>query len=50
MRPMTNEEFHRIRVRDQFDLAADWTVHHLLQHEAEHRAHIAALRDARARG
>ena len=46
MRPLTNEEFHRIRVRDEYDVAADWTVHHLLQHEAEHRAQIAALREA----
>jgi uncharacterized damage-inducible protein DinB len=49
MRPMTNEEFHRIRVRDEYDVAADWTLHHLLQHEAEHRAQIVAIRDARAR-
>src|SRR5947207_3256189 len=49
MRAMSGEEFHRIRERERFDVAADWVVHHLLQHEAEHRAQIAALRDARAR-
>jgi uncharacterized damage-inducible protein DinB len=50
MRSMSGEEFHRVRSRERFDVAADWVVHHLLQHEAEHRAQIAALRDARARG
>jgi len=50
MRSMSGEELHRVRARDRFDVAADGVVHHLLQHEAEHRAQIAALRDARARG
>ncbi|MDP9343503.1 MAG: DinB family protein [Actinomycetota bacterium] len=48
MRPMPVEDFHRLRTRERFDVAADWVVHHLLQHEAEHRAQVAALRDARA--
>jgi hypothetical protein len=26
-------------------VAPDWAVHHILQHEAEHRSHIAWLRD-----
>jgi uncharacterized damage-inducible protein DinB len=49
MRPMTGQDFHRLRSRERYDVAADWVLHHLLQHEAEHRAQIAALRDARAR-
>ncbi len=43
--PMTNEEFHRIRGLEHYDVAPDWVLHHLLQHEAEHRSHIAWLRD-----
>jgi uncharacterized damage-inducible protein DinB len=27
------------------DVAPDWALHHLIQHEAEHRAQIAWLRD-----
>jgi hypothetical protein len=45
LRPITNEDFHRVRSLDQYDVAPDWVMHHLLQHEAEHRAHIAWLRD-----
>jgi hypothetical protein len=43
--PMTNEDFHRVRALDDYDVAPDWVLHHLLQHEAEHRSHIAWLRD-----
>jgi uncharacterized damage-inducible protein DinB len=45
LQPMTNEDFHRVRSLEQYDVAPDWVIHHLLQHEAEHRAHIAWLRD-----
>ncbi|HEX5039556.1 MAG TPA: DinB family protein [Candidatus Limnocylindria bacterium] len=45
LRPMSNEEFHRVRVLEPYDVAPDWVIHHLLQHEAEHRSHIAWLRD-----
>ena len=30
---------------EQYDVAPDWAIHHILQHEAEHRSHIAWLRD-----
>jgi uncharacterized damage-inducible protein DinB len=43
--PMTNDDFHRIRALEEYDVAPDWVLHHLLQHEAEHRSHIALLRD-----
>ena len=49
LRPMSNEEFHRVRALDAYDVAPDWAVHHILQHEAEHRSHIAWLRDTFAR-
>lgn len=45
LRPMSNEDFHRTRHLDSYDAAPDWVLHHLLQHEAEHRSHIAWLRD-----
>jgi hypothetical protein len=45
LRPMSNEDFHRIRRLERYDAAPDWILHHLLQHEAEHRSHIAWLRD-----
>ena len=44
--PMTVEDFHAPRARDHYDVSPAWVVHHLLQHEAEHRAHIAWVRDA----
>ncbi len=46
VRPMAAGEFHRIRRRPRYDVSPDWVLHHLLQHEAEHRAHIAWLRDS----
>jgi uncharacterized damage-inducible protein DinB len=46
LRSMRAEEFHRIRTREKFDVSADWVLHHLIQHESEHRAQIASLRDA----
>src|SRR3954447_4360759 len=48
LRPMTNAEFHRVRSLEQYDVSPDWAVHHILQHEAEHRAHVAWLRDTYA--
>jgi uncharacterized damage-inducible protein DinB len=44
--PMSGEEFHRVRTRDSSDVAADWVVYHLIDHELEHRARIIGLRDA----
>jgi DinB superfamily len=48
LRPMTGADFRRLRRRDGYDVAPGWAIHHLLQHEAEHRAHIALIRDALA--
>ena len=45
LRSMTNEDFHRVRSLDSYDVAPDWALHHVIQHEAEHRSHIAWLRD-----
>jgi hypothetical protein len=45
LRPMAADDFHRPRRLERYDAAPDWILHHLLQHEAEHRSHIALLRD-----
>jgi uncharacterized damage-inducible protein DinB len=45
-RPMTPEDFHSIRRRERFDVSPAWILHHLLQHEAEHRSQIVWLREA----
>jgi uncharacterized damage-inducible protein DinB len=44
--PMKADEFARPRARDGHDVSAAWVVHHLLQHEAEHRAQMSAAREA----
>ena len=44
LRPMSAGDFHRARARHDYDVSAAWVVHHLLQHEAEHRAQISAAR------
>ena len=42
---MSSEEYHRPRAGERFDVAADWTVFHLIDHEVEHRVRLSALRD-----
>ena len=44
--PMSAEDFQAPRAGDSMDVSPAWVIHHLLQHEAEHRAHIAWVRDA----
>jgi uncharacterized damage-inducible protein DinB len=44
--PFSVEAFHTPRARERYDVTPAWVVHHLLQHEAEHRAHVAWVRDA----
>jgi len=46
LRSMPADELHRIRAREKYDVAPDWVLHHLIQHESEHRAQIASLREA----
>jgi uncharacterized damage-inducible protein DinB len=42
--PMPSSDFHRLRQRETFDVSPAWVVHHLLQHEAEHRSEIDRLK------
>lgn len=37
-------EFERVRQLEAYDVSPRWVIHHLLQHEAEHRGQIATLR------
>lgn len=44
LRTMTPAEFRRARLVETYDITPEWALHHLLQHEAEHRGEIMALR------
>jgi hypothetical protein len=44
LRPMSVTDFHAPRRREHYDVSPAWVVHHLLQHEAEHRSEIGWLK------
>jgi uncharacterized damage-inducible protein DinB len=39
------DDFYRVRHLPDYDVTPEWVLHHLMQHEAEHRSEIVALRD-----
>lgn len=41
---MNSEDFRRPRALDRYDVTPEWVLHHLMQHEAQHRAEIDNLR------
>lgn len=41
---MNLSEFRRARSLPHYDVTPEWVLHHLMQHEAEHRSQIGALR------
>jgi hypothetical protein len=41
---MSIEDFTAPRPREGYDVSPVWTIHHLLQHESEHRSEIGWLR------
>lgn len=43
MRTMSSEEFHRPRSLPDYDVSPSWVLHHLAQHEAEHRGEIESV-------
>ena len=43
-RQMDLPEFRRIRSLASYDVTPEWVLHHMMQHEAEHRGQIGALR------
>ena len=40
---MTLEDFHRKRILDPYEVSPQWVLHHLSQHEAEHRGEIGSI-------
>jgi uncharacterized damage-inducible protein DinB len=44
-KPMPAEEFRRVRRLPEYDVTPEWVLHHLSQHEAEHRGEILLLRE-----
>jgi len=43
-RRMGLDDFRRLRSLPAYDVTPEWVLHHLIQHEAEHRSQIGALR------
>jgi uncharacterized damage-inducible protein DinB len=41
---MTTEDFRRPRRLPGYDVTPEWVLHHLMQHEAEHRGQIGEIR------
>ncbi|MFN2235278.1 MAG: DinB family protein [Anaerolineales bacterium] len=41
---MSIDEFRRIRELEEYDVNCEWVVHHLMQHESEHRGQILEIR------
>ena len=48
-REMSVEEFRRTRHLPHYDVTPEWVLHHLMQHEAEHRGQIGVLRELAGR-
>lgn len=46
---MSTAEFHRARTLPDYDVTPQYVLHHLMQHEAEHRGEIGMLRALAAR-
>ena len=42
--PMSLEAFTEVHARARYDVSGVWTIHHLLQHESEHRSELGWLR------
>lgn len=42
---MTLGDFRRARTLPGYDVTPEWVLHHLMQHEAEHRGQIGMLRE-----
>jgi len=44
---LTAADLGQTRAMASYDVSPVWAIHHVLQHEAEHRAHIAWIRDTK---
>ncbi|HUG16577.1 MAG TPA: DinB family protein, partial [Thermomicrobiales bacterium] len=45
VRALDLTDLRRPRSLPDYDVSPDWVLHHLVQHETEHRAEIAVTRD-----
>lgn len=45
MRAVTDEDFQRVRSFPDYQVTPEWVIHHLMQHEAEHRGQIMTIRE-----
>jgi uncharacterized damage-inducible protein DinB len=43
---MSENEFRRIRTFPDYQVTPEWTIYHLIQHEAEHRSEIMVIMEA----
>lgn len=43
LRGMTSDEFRRKRIFPHYEVSPEWVLHHLSQHEAEHRGEIGSV-------
>ena len=43
---MSLDEYRRARAFEKYDVTPEWVLHHLMQHEAEHRDEMMSLRAA----
>jgi uncharacterized damage-inducible protein DinB len=46
LQDMSEDEFLRVRSFTDYQVTPQWTIHHLMQHEAEHRGQIMTIREA----
>jgi hypothetical protein len=44
LRSLSPEDFYRVRHLEPYDVTPEWVVHHLAQHEAQHRADMNTAR------
>lgn len=44
LQDMSVDEFRRPRRMENYEVTPEWVVHHLMQHEAEHRGQIGEIR------
>jgi uncharacterized damage-inducible protein DinB len=43
LRGLDETELHRVRKLPYYDVTPEWVIHHLMQHEAEHRGQIGTI-------
>jgi uncharacterized damage-inducible protein DinB len=46
MRVISDKDFKRARIFPDYRVTPEWVIHHLMQHEAEHRGQIMMIRES----